>query len=120
MRRSAAPSMTSNKALPAAKRGKFSTPFKSQELRKFTIETLMQNDSNSSQHERECSEKENLPSGEAPHESSVKIDKEPFLAVKETTDTFTFRKPAPKSMAKPQFQFNRTSPVQQVKIQEGT
>lgn len=116
MRRSAAPSMTSNKALPAAKRGKFSTPFKSQEHRKFTIETVIQNDSNPSQHERKCSGKENLPSGEAPHESPVEIDKEP-LAVKETRDT---RKPVPKSMAKPQFQFNRTSPVQQVKIQEGT
>ena len=120
MRRSAAPSMTSNKALPVAKRGKFSTPFKSPEVRKLPIclEVVAQEDGNSSQGAREESpEKENVPNSEAFHEKGhVETDKEPLIAVKEIGETFD-KKPVPECRTKPQFQCNRTGPIQQVKVQ---
>ena len=119
MRRSAAPSMTSNKALPVAKRGKFSTPFKSSEVRKLPIclEVVAQEGGNSSQGARESPEKENLPNGEAfDAKGHVETDKEPLIAVKEIGETFD-KKPVPKFRTKPQFQCNRTGPIQQVKVQ---
>ena len=115
MRRSAAPSITSSKALPSAKRGKFSTPFKSPEVRKLPIslEAVAQEDGNSSQDAKESPEKENVPIGEAFHEKGhVETEKEPF-AFGETLS----EKPVPKFRTKTQFQCNRAVPIHQVKVQ---